>query len=81
MPKRRYRNLDDLPLFADDEMLGEAILGVDRRREFIALAKSLEPVGLPRFNPLYKGRYVPAVRAFFETEYGVASPPVSSKPR
>ena len=70
MVKRRYHNFDDLPLFADDEMLGEVILGFDRRREFAKLAPSLEPVGLPRMNPLYRGRYVPAVRAFFETQHG-----------
>jgi hypothetical protein len=62
--------IDRLPLFADDEQIGEAVLGPERKREFAKLAASLEPVGLPRMNPLYRGRYVPAVRAFFETEYG-----------
>jgi hypothetical protein len=68
--RREPLTIDRLPLFADDAMIGEAVLGAERKQEFAKLAPSLEPVGLPRMNPLYRGRYVPAVRAFFETEYG-----------
>lgn len=70
MTRRKHRTINELPLFASDEDIGEAVLGFERRREFVAMASALQPVGFPRFNPFYKGRYVPAVRDFFEREYG-----------
>lgn len=70
--RRPALTIDRLPLFADDEQIGEAVLGRDRRCEFAKMAASLEPAGLPRMNPLYRGRYVPAVKAFFEMQHRIA---------
>lgn len=63
--------IETLPLVASDEALGEAVLGVERKGEFTALASSLEPLGLPRMNPLLGGRYVPGVLEFFERQFGL----------
>ena len=38
MSKAKNLTLDDLPLFANDEQIGEAVLGWERRKEFKALA-------------------------------------------
>lgn len=60
--------LDALPLFADDTALGEALLGHRRGREWRQIAALLEGRGLPKIDHLMGGRYVPAVKAFFDAE-------------
>jgi hypothetical protein len=68
----RFRSLQELPLFADDGALGTALLGTDRSRDWPPLAAILERRGLPKVDALMGGRYVPAVRAFFDRDYGLA---------
>lgn len=65
------RSLDALPLFADEATLGAALLGPRRSREWRQIATLLEARGLPKVDQLMGGRYVPAVRAFFDREYGL----------
>jgi hypothetical protein len=62
--------LDDLPLFADDQALGFALLGAHRAGEWKNIVPLYERRGFPRVDPVMGGRYVPAVRAFFDREYG-----------
>jgi hypothetical protein len=64
--------LSDLPLFADDAKIGAALLGEQRACEWRELAPLYERRGLPKIDAVMGGRYVPAVRAFFDREYGVA---------
>jgi hypothetical protein len=64
---------DRLPLFATDEDIGEAVLGLDRRREFAAMAQLHERDGMPKINPVWGGRYVPAVKAFLDAQYGLSA--------
>lgn len=68
----RFRSLQELPLFADDTAIGAALLGAERARDWPPLAKLLERRGLPKIDTLMGGRYVPAVRAFFDRDYGLA---------
>ena len=65
------RNPELLPWFAGDNKLGAALLGPDRVQEWRQIAQLLEERGLPKIDPLMGGRYVPAVRAFFDRLYGV----------
>jgi hypothetical protein len=65
--------LDDLPLFSDDAALGVALLGVRRAEEWRSLAPLYERRGFPKVDPVMGGRYVPAVRAFFDKEYGLGA--------
>ena len=58
--------LDYLPLFADDSSIGAALFGPERAREWPPIASLLEGRGLPKIDQLMGGRYVPAVRAFFD---------------
>jgi hypothetical protein len=60
-----------LPLFADDKMIGAALLGPARTGEWCQLAPLLEARGMPKIDPLMGGRYVPAVKAFFDHIYGL----------
>lgn len=70
--QRKNLTLTDLPLFATDEQLGEAILGYARRKEFRALATLRERDGMPKIDPVWGGRYVPAVKAYFDADYGLS---------
>jgi hypothetical protein len=63
--------LESLPLFATDSDLGIALLGAERAQEWHQIAPLLEARGLPKIDPLMGGRYVPAVRAFFDGLYGL----------
>ena len=65
------RNLDALPLFVTDRLLGAALLGPDRAQEWRQIVPMLESRGLPKVDQLMGGRYVPAVRAFFDRRYGL----------
>lgn len=66
--------IDTLPLFSDDEKIGEAVLGPMRKTEFKGLATLLEPQGMPKISPLWGGRYVPAVKAYLDRVSGLSAP-------
>jgi hypothetical protein len=68
--------LDRLPLFADDASIGVALLGPGRAREWDKIADLLEIRGLPKIDTLMGGRYVPAVKAFFDRDYGLSVSPL-----
>ena len=72
MTKRSALTLDQLPLFADDPSIGVALFGPDRAGEWRSIASLLEARGLPKIDALMGGRYVPAVRAFFDRDYGLS---------
>ncbi len=63
--------LDKLPLFAGEAELGAALLGEKRACEWKALAPLYERQGLPTIDEVMGGRYVPAVKAFFDKQYGL----------
>jgi hypothetical protein len=68
----------ELPWFATDNVLGAALLGPDRVEEFRKIVPMLEARGLPKVDHLMGGRYVPAVRAFFDQQYRLgASEPLA----
>lgn len=69
------RPLDALPLFASDAEIGAALLGAKRAKEFAERAPLLERRGLPKIDPMMGGRYVPAVKAFFDREHGLTATP------
>jgi hypothetical protein len=64
---------DRLALFACDEDIGEAALGYDRRKEFAGLAALYERDGMPKISSVWGARYVPAVKAFLDVQYGLTA--------
>lgn len=70
---RAPSTIDTLPLFSDDEKIGEAVLGPKRKSEFKGLATLLEPQGMPKISPLWGGRYVPAVKAYLDRVSGITT--------
>jgi hypothetical protein len=72
-PQAWRPRLDDLPLFADDLAIGAVLLGTGRAAEWPNLVPMYERRGFPKVDPVMGGRYVPAVKAFFDVEYGISS--------
>jgi hypothetical protein len=60
----------DLPFYASDEMIGEAVLGYERRKEFKGLATLMENHGLPKIDVFWGGRCSEAVHRFLLSDYG-----------
>jgi len=69
---RQSVNLDRLPLFASEEQLSAALMGPGKMAEWRQIAPLLERRGLPTVDGLLGGRYVPAIKAFFDRQYGVS---------
>lgn len=72
--------LEPLPLFATDDVIGAMLLGAGRVREFRQIVSLLETRGFPKIDQLMGGRYVPALRAFFDQQYGLdrsGAPPLA----
>jgi len=65
--------LEKLPLFASDAEIGAALLGTKRASEWKTLAPLYERHGFPKIDPIMGGRYVPAIKVFFDKQYGVAT--------
>lgn len=65
------RRLDDLRLFASDEEISEVLMGPGKTKEWLAILPLLERRGFPSIDGLLGGRYMPAVKAFFDREYKI----------
>jgi len=74
------KHWDELPLFADEDAIGAAVLGPKRSCEWRALATLYERQGLPKIDPVMGGRYVPAVKAFFDHVYGLGASMMPAAP-
>lgn len=69
--RRRQITLDQLPLFADEKSLSDAVLGRGKYTHWRAVVPLLERRGFPTIDGLMGGRYWPAVKAFFDREYNI----------
>jgi hypothetical protein len=68
-PRKELLTINQLPLFATDKELGEALLGT-RAKDWPRIARHFEGRGLPAIDNLFGGRYVPAVVKFFDALHG-----------
>jgi hypothetical protein len=76
----RFRHIDALPLFASDEAIAAALLGPGRNTEWRQIVPLLEARGFPKIDGLMGGRYVPAIKAYFDRAYEVSGPVQASAP-
>jgi hypothetical protein len=76
----RARTIDSLPMFAADEDISVALMGPGKTGEWRQTAALLEPRGLPKIDAMMGGRYMPAVKRFFDNEYGLIGGPVLAIP-
>jgi hypothetical protein len=73
----------EIALYASEEQVAELVLGPGHLRDWKDRAVILEREGLPKIDPMMGGRYLPAVRTFFDLRNGVysnRSKPVLMKP-
>lgn len=61
----------EMPLFPCEVDIARAVLGPGRVSEWKAIAIILERQGLPRIDPMFGGRYWPAVKAWFDRRAGI----------
>lgn len=66
--------LEDLPLFAPDDDIALAVCGKNAA-QWPSIAPLLEREGLPTIDPLFGGRYVPAVKAWLDAKNGLGEKP------
>lgn len=77
---RTPRTIDDLPLFSSDEAIAAVLMGPGKTAQWRQIAALLEGRGLPKIDALMGGRYVPAVKAFFDSEYKLTDGPPLAAP-
>jgi hypothetical protein len=56
----------DLPLYPSEAQIARKVLGPNRLDEWRGMAHILEREGMPTVDPLFGGRYWPAVQAWFD---------------
>jgi hypothetical protein len=59
------------PLYPDEAEIALLVLGSRRARDWPAVAAIDERKGLPKIDPLYGGRYWPAVARFYSIKNGL----------
>ena len=59
------------PLFVTDEQLRVIVAPHIGRASFISIIWELEKTGFPAKNSGFRGRYLPAVRAWFDAQWGL----------
>jgi hypothetical protein len=73
--ERRLKATDSLrahpPLFVTDDQLREIVAPHIGRDTFLSAVRSLERQGFPPKASTFRGRYLPAVRAWFDGENGL----------
>ncbi len=75
----RRTRLDDLPLYATDVEIGQAVVGHSRAAAWARdyLPRLANQPGFPVFDQAHGGRYVPAVRVFYDQRNGIGSAPLA----
>jgi hypothetical protein len=67
----RARTVDLPPLYPTETEIAKLVLGAGREKDWPAIASTLEKRGLPRIDPLMRGRYLPAVLTFLDRLHGI----------
>jgi len=79
MPRRKaYGPLR--PLFLDDNQLAAILLPNGQVDDWKGIAAVLEREGFPSIDPLLGGRYLPAIRRFFDNRYGISNEQDATRP-
>lgn len=71
----------EIPLFPDEVDIARAVLGTGRVSDWKSIAPSLERQGLPRIDPVFGGRYWPAVKAWMDRRAGLTTMTVPARAR
>lgn len=71
--------LDQLPLYANDDQIGRALLGAKKATVWKEFAPLYERQGLPKIDAVFGGRYVPAVKRWLDAREGLGGDPIMAK--
>ena len=74
------RTIEDLPMFAPDDAIAVVFMGPGKTAEWRQIAALLDLPGLPKVDQMMGGRYVPAVKLFFDDEYKLTAGPSLAAP-
>jgi hypothetical protein len=71
--------LDDLPLFATDRQIAEAIVGRDKAEKWMSerLPTLAKRPGFPPIDAFHGGRPVPLVKRFYQSYLGISERPAN----
>lgn len=67
-------------LYPDEQEIARAVLPPDKVRSWDGIAAVLERRGFPQIDPLFGGRYWPAVRAFLDRRHGLTDATPAASP-
>jgi hypothetical protein len=67
--------LDNLPLYASEDQIARAVLGAGGEKRWKEFASFQENHGLPKIDPFFGRRYVPAVKRFLDRREGLLDAP------
>lgn len=75
MTSRPSLTLDDLPMFASDRQIAEAVVGKDKAENWLRerLPTLAKKPGFPPIDPFHGGRSVKLVARFYDEYLGTAS--------
>lgn len=59
------------PLYLSEADTASRVMGSTKRAEWAGIAAVLERHGLPRIDPMFGGRYWPAVRSYLDRRNGL----------
>ncbi|WP_245443989.1 hypothetical protein [Microvirga sp. KLBC 81] len=62
---------EPLPLYPTEDQIARAVLPPDNVKSWDGIAAVLEKRGFPQIDPLFGGRYWPAVKAFLDRRHGL----------
>ena len=62
---------EPMPLYPTEEQIARAVLPPDKTKAWDGIASVLERRGFPQIDPLFGGRYWPAVKAFLDRRHGL----------
>lgn len=77
---KKIRPTQPLPLYPTEEQIAEAILPPNNVKSWDGIVAVLEKRGFPKVDPLFGGRYWPAVKAFLDRRHGLADSTPAKEP-
>ncbi|GEO13544.1 hypothetical protein [Microvirga aerophila] len=76
----KKKETSDLPLYPTEQQIAREVLPPHRVSAWDGIAAVLERRGLPKVDPLFGGRYWPAVKAFLDRRHGLIESSLVTRP-
>ncbi|HZH50297.1 MAG TPA: hypothetical protein VEZ16_00295 [Microvirga sp.] len=76
----KVRSDQPMPLYPTEDQIAQAVLPPGNVKSWDGIAAVLEKRGFPKVDPLFGGRYWPAVKAFLDRRHGLADATPAKEP-